>query len=105
MNFISHAVICGFCSAASFIIAAGQLKKLFGIKLHHREFFHMVPELVQKIFSGHVNWYDFAMGMTCIIVLKSLELGRFSILVSYWPANHNASLTPIEMFQIENLKS
>ena len=39
----------------------------------------MVPELIQKIFSGHVNWYDFAMGMICIIVLKSLELGWFSI--------------------------
>ena len=89
VNFISHAVICGFCSAASFIIAAGQLKKLFGIKLHHREFFHMVPELVQKIFSGHVNWYDFAMGMTCIIVLKTLELGWFLIiyLISNWSVN------------------
>jgi len=106
VNFISHAVICGFCSAASFIIAAGQLKKLFGIKLHHREFFHMVPELFQKIFSGHVNWYDFAMGMTCIVVLKSLELGWFSIwyLGSYWPANQNVDQSKCFKLKIFKVK-
>ena len=74
VNFISHAIIVGFCSAASIIISASQIKKLFGIKLKNREFFHMIPELFENIINGNINWYDFGMGITCLIILKSLEL-------------------------------
>ena len=34
----------------------------------------MLPELGGKIFGGEINWYDLAMGVGCVIVLKSLEL-------------------------------
>lgn len=74
VNFISHAVIVGFCSAASIIISFSQVKKLFGIHLHHREFFKALPELAMEIGQLHINWYDFAMGITCMAILKSLEL-------------------------------
>ena len=50
------------------------MKKLFGIKLHHREFFKALPELVSEIFKGHINWYDFAMGIVCIALLKGLQI-------------------------------
>ena len=51
-----------------------KVKKLFGIKLHHREFFEALPELVSEIFKGHINWYDFAMGMVCMALLKGLQI-------------------------------
>jgi len=74
VNFISHAVIVGFCSAAAILISCSQVKKLFGIKLHSREIFHYVPELFTEIYHGKTNWYDFAMGIVCLIILKSFEL-------------------------------
>lgn len=74
VNFISHAVIVGFVSAASILISFSQVKKLFGIKLHHREFFEALPELVSEIFKGHINWNDFAMGMVCMALLKGLQI-------------------------------
>ena len=88
VNFISHAVIVGFVSAASILISFSQgslskilinnyyfqVKKLFGIKLHHREFFEALPELVSEIFKGHINWYDFAMGIICMVLLKGLQI-------------------------------
>lgn len=74
VNFISHAVIVGFVSAAAILISFSQVKKLFGIKLHHREIVFALPELCKEIIHGKTNWYDFAMGMTCMIILKSFDL-------------------------------
>ena len=34
----------------------------------------MVPELGGKIAGGEINWCDLAMGVGCVILLKSLEL-------------------------------
>jgi hypothetical protein len=33
-----------------------------------------MPELCKEIFAGNTNWNDFAMGMSCMILLKCFEL-------------------------------
>ena len=34
----------------------------------------MLPELGGKIIGGEINWVDFGMGLSCLVILKSLEL-------------------------------
>ena len=34
----------------------------------------MMPELGGKIIDGEINWVDFGMGLSCLVILKLLEL-------------------------------
>lgn len=68
INFLSHAVIGGFTSAAAIVIALSQLKHLLGIKLPAaHSVFHVVVEAGQRI--GEIHPITVAIGLTGIAVL------------------------------------
>ncbi|WP_216828572.1 SulP family inorganic anion transporter [Alkalihalobacterium elongatum] len=67
-EFISHAVISGFTSAAAIVIGLSQLKHLLGINLPSTE---NVFELLYRAFLqiNSINFYTFFIGITSIIIL------------------------------------
>lgn len=72
VNYVSHAVICGFTCAASIIIAFSQMKKLLGLKNIGRHFYEAIIDVPRNL--KHTKWQDLVIGLVCMVVLKSLEL-------------------------------
>ena len=67
-NFLSHAVISGFTSAAAIIIGLSQLKHLFGLSLpRSHNIFETVFEVVKHL--GQTNLITFALGVASIATL------------------------------------
>lgn len=78
VNFLSHAVISGFTSAAAIVIGLSQLKHLLGIKLVHGEsVVLLIIEAGQKI--GQTNLITMALGLGSIatLVLFKKRFPRF----------------------------
>ena len=73
-NFISHAVISGFTSAAAIIIALSQLQHLLGVELAGGGVFQTLWEALSRI--GETNLVTLAIGGASIAVLYLL--GRFA---------------------------
>ncbi len=72
VNFLSHAVISGFTSAAAIIIGLSQLKHLLGVKLESgKEIVNLIIEVIQKITL--INPATFAIGMGSILVLIAIK--------------------------------
>jgi SulP family sulfate permease len=71
-NFLSHAVVSGFTSAAAVVIALSQLKDLLGIRLENT---HSVPLLLWEAATrlGETNPVALALGAASILLLL---LGR-----------------------------
>jgi sulfate permease, SulP family len=68
VNFLSHAVISGFTSAAAIVIGLSQLKQLLGIGLaSDHAVFGLLWEAAQRI--GEANAYTVAMGLGSIAAL------------------------------------
>ncbi|WP_210367007.1 solute carrier family 26 protein [Bacillus sp. REN3] len=68
VNFLSHAVITAFTSAAAIIIGLSQLKQLLGIKLENTEnVFLLLGEAFTKI--GQTNLFTFGIGIASILLL------------------------------------
>jgi SulP family sulfate permease len=68
INFLSHAVIGGFTSAAAIVIALSQLRHLLGIKLPAaHSVFHVVVEAGHRI--GEIHPITVAIGLTSIALL------------------------------------
>ena len=72
VNYVSHAVICGFTCAASIIIAFSQMKKLLGLKNIGRHFYEAIIDVPKNL--KYTKWQDLVIGLACMVVLKSLEL-------------------------------
>ncbi|MDV2683087.1 solute carrier family 26 protein [Alkalihalophilus lindianensis] len=71
-DFISHAVISGFTSAAAIVIGFSQLKHLLGIPLPSTEnVFELLLEASRQI--GSINLYSFFIGVTSIAILVLLK--------------------------------
>ena len=73
-NFISHAVISGFTSAAAIIIALSQLRHLLGVDLGRGNVFQTLWEALRRL--GETNLVTFAVGALSILVL--FLLGRYA---------------------------
>ncbi len=72
INFVSHAVISGFSSAAAIIIGLSQLGHLLGIKLSvHHSVFQLLWEAMKRI--GEVHLITMGMGLTSILLLIFLK--------------------------------
>jgi len=71
VNFLSHAVISGFTSAAAIIIGFSQLKHLLGISTEASNVFLIIFETGQKLFE--INWVAFAIGGGSILLLILLR--------------------------------
>ncbi len=67
-NFLSHAVISGFTSAAALVIGLSQLKHLLGIKLENTEtVFSLLWEALKRL--GEANIITLAIGLAGIVLL------------------------------------
>ena len=76
VNFISGPTLTGFISAAAFTIPLEQLPKLFGLKINEDFFVMNIYRLVEEIIEGYdtfVNWFDFAIGVSTILILIVLK--------------------------------
>ncbi|MFD1608720.1 SulP family inorganic anion transporter [Oceanobacillus luteolus] len=71
VNFLSHAVISGFTSAAAIIIGLSQLKHLLGIKLESDNVFLLLWESLSKI--SEINVIAFAIGIGSILLLIGIK--------------------------------
>ncbi|WP_443124083.1 SulP family inorganic anion transporter [Halobacillus sp. B29] len=68
VNFLSHAVISGFTSAAALIIGLSQLKNLIGVDLAgQKNIFIILSDAVTRI--SEINWTTFAIGIGSILLL------------------------------------
>jgi sulfate transporter 4 len=71
-HFLSHALISGFTSGASVIIAVSQIKYIFGYNFPSSDRIHeLIASLVQNI--AQFNWKTFVMGSLSILVLVSIK--------------------------------
>jgi Sulfate permease family len=71
-QFLSRALISGFTSGASIIIAVSQIKYLFGYAIPTSNQFHnIIKYLVENI--DEFNWRTFVMGTISIILMLSLK--------------------------------
>ncbi|WP_018247335.1 SulP family inorganic anion transporter [Orenia marismortui] len=72
VNFLSHAVISGFTSAAALIIGFSQLKHILGVNLAGgHSVFHLIIAAISKI--GETNIPTLIIGLASIIILFSLK--------------------------------
>lgn len=76
VNFMSHSVLSGFTSAAAIVIAASQLKDLFGLKAGRAETF---PEIVESIWHSA----NTAHGLT--ILISAVSIAGLMLLRRYVP--------------------
>ncbi|RWZ58013.1 solute carrier 26 family protein [Halobacillus fulvus] len=68
VNFLSHAVISGFTSAAALIIGFSQLKHLLGTDLEGgKNIFLIIADAVRKM--GDINLVTLAIGLVSILIL------------------------------------
>lgn len=72
-NFLSHPVIAGFITASGIIIAASQLKHIFGIQTEGHNLFEIGASLIENIHS--INWLTFALGAGALIFLFWVRKG------------------------------
>jgi SulP family sulfate permease len=63
-NFLSHPVISGFITASALLIAAGQLKVIFGIRIDGQSFPELILGLLQQASQTH--------GLTAVIGLSTV---------------------------------
>ena len=77
-NFLSHPVISGFITASGLLIAAGQLKHLFGIQVSG----HTLPEIASGVFSNlnNINLATLAIGASVLAFLYFVRLKLKSLL-------------------------
>lgn len=78
-NFLSHPVISGFITASGIIIAASQLKHLFGIQISG----HHLPELLMSLIHEiqHTNTPTLLLGLGSLLFLYATRAGLQSLLV------------------------
>jgi SulP family sulfate permease len=76
VNFMSHSVLSGFTSAAAIVIAASQVKDLFGLDAERAETF---PEIVRSLWQAAGT----AHGLT--ILIAAVSVAGLVLLRRFWP--------------------
>ena len=78
-NFLSHPVIAGFITASGLIIAASQLKYIFGIEAHG----HTLPDLIGSLANNasQVNWITALIGIIATGFLFWVRKGLLPLLI------------------------
>lgn len=78
VNFLSHAVISGFTSAAAIVIWLSQLNHLLGIKLSAgHSVIHLVAEVVQRIGETHQVTFTIGLGSIAVLLLFKPKMPSF----------------------------
>ena len=77
-NFLSHPVISGFITASGIIIAASQLKNIFGIEAHG----HNLVQILSSIlgYLGEINWITATIGILTAAFLFWVRKGLLPLL-------------------------
>ncbi|HLD22168.1 MAG TPA: SulP family inorganic anion transporter [Patescibacteria group bacterium] len=66
-NFVSHSVVVGFTAGAAILIAASQLKNVFGIDISQADsFYHTIKELILHI--QEINIYALIIALTTLLI-------------------------------------
>ena len=78
-NFLSHSVISGFITASGILIAASQLKTLFGVKASGGTLVELLPSLFSQL--GAVNVVTLAIGLSATIFLFWVRKGAKPALI------------------------
>jgi len=72
-DFLSKPVLVGYMTGAALILVSTQLDKLFGLKLHQRDFFPLLAELAGRIGETHVPTVALGIGfVTMLAVLHAV---------------------------------
>jgi SulP family sulfate permease len=75
VNFMSHSVLSGFTSAAAIVIAASQVKDLFGLKAERAETF---PEIVESVWHAASTAHGLTMLVSAGSVVGLVLLRRYA---------------------------
>lgn len=77
-NFLSHPVISGFITASGIIIAASQLKNIFGIEAHG----HNLVQILSSMsgYLGEINWITATIGILTAAFLFWVRKGLLPLL-------------------------
>ena len=77
-NFLSHPVIAGFITASGIIIAASQLKNIFGIEAHG----HNLVQILSSMsgYLGEINWTTATIGILTAAFLFWVRKGLLPLL-------------------------
>ena len=77
-NFLSHPVIAGFITASGIIIAASQLKNIFGIEAHG----HNLVQILSSMsgYLGEINWITATIGILTVAFLFWVRKGLLPLL-------------------------
>jgi SulP family sulfate permease len=96
-NFLSHPVIAGFITASGIIIAASQLKHIFGIPAEGHNFIELLIALVGNL--RQINWYTFSIGLFVLaflfLVRRYLKPALIHLGVSLKMADVLAKIGPV----------
>ncbi len=79
-NFLSHPVIAGFITASGIIIAASQMKHIFGIDAAGNNLYELLAALFNHL--GEANWITSAIGAATIGFLFWVREGLAPVLVN-----------------------
>ncbi|SMX29631.1 putative sulfate transporter/MT1781 [Pelagimonas phthalicica] len=79
-NFLSHPVIAGFITASGLLIAASQLKHIFGIEVHG----HSLPQILGDIWAhlGDTNLFTLVIGVSALGFLFWVRKGLKPLLLA-----------------------
>ncbi|MFC7048355.1 SulP family inorganic anion transporter [Emcibacter nanhaiensis] len=80
-NFLSHPVISGFITASGLIIAASQLKHIFGISASGHNLLEIIVSLIEHL--KELNPYTVAVGVTATLFLFWVRKGLKPLLVRF----------------------
>lgn len=75
VNFMSHSVLSGFTSAAAIVIAASQVKDLFGLQAERAETF---PEIVESVWSSAGTSHALTVAVAAVSIAGLLLVRRFA---------------------------
>jgi SulP family sulfate permease len=68
-DFLSKPVLVGYMTGAALILVSTQLDKLFGLKLHERDFFPLLAELARRLPDTHVPTLAIGIGFLALLGL------------------------------------
>lgn len=74
VNFMSHSVLSGFTSAAAIVIAASQIKDLFGFKAGRAETF---PEIVESVWRSATTAHGLTILISAVSIMALVLLRRY----------------------------
>ncbi len=89
-NFLSHPVIAGFISASGLLIAASQLKTIFGINAHGENFVTLMLDLLHQLPAIH--GLSLAVGGSVLLFLLWVRQGLTPLLQRMGMTAHSADM-------------